>query len=233
MKLDPGMHIGLHLVFFGKTGVTSDEVDYYERLEEIYELEYHGCKPLKPVIFKCHWFDPSTRAMRQNKNLGLVEIKQSFMYPGHDICIVAQHTTQVCYLSYPCKTDKCLQGWSVVYKVSPHGKLPAPNNEDYHLLDLNTYDGDLFQVDGLEGSFEIDLTQAIEMEVDNEMVVDDDDAEEVQNDDDLRLLEGLRLGNDNDDDDTILPLEHGVESMDTRDSDDEYDPDIPDHDEYF
>jgi hypothetical protein len=22
MKLDPGMHIGLHLVFFGKTGVT-------------------------------------------------------------------------------------------------------------------------------------------------------------------------------------------------------------------
>jgi hypothetical protein len=23
MKLDPGMHIGLHLVFFGKTGVTT------------------------------------------------------------------------------------------------------------------------------------------------------------------------------------------------------------------
>jgi hypothetical protein len=22
MKIDPGMHIGLHLVFFGKTGVT-------------------------------------------------------------------------------------------------------------------------------------------------------------------------------------------------------------------
>jgi hypothetical protein len=24
MKIDPGMHIGLHLVFFGKTGVTND-----------------------------------------------------------------------------------------------------------------------------------------------------------------------------------------------------------------
>jgi hypothetical protein len=23
MKLDPGMHIGMHLVFFGKTGVTT------------------------------------------------------------------------------------------------------------------------------------------------------------------------------------------------------------------
>jgi hypothetical protein len=27
MKLDPGMHIGLHLVFFGKSGVTSSQKD--------------------------------------------------------------------------------------------------------------------------------------------------------------------------------------------------------------
>jgi hypothetical protein len=74
-----------------------DGVDYYGRLEEIYELEYHGCKPLKPVIFKCHWFDPSASAMRQNKNLGLVKIKQSSVYPGHNVHIVAQQTTQVYY----------------------------------------------------------------------------------------------------------------------------------------
>jgi hypothetical protein len=43
------------------------------------------------------------------------------------------------------------------------------------------------------------------MEVDNEMGVDDDDAEEVQNDDDLTLLERLHLGNYNDDDDTVPP----------------------------
>jgi hypothetical protein len=43
------------------------------------------------------------------------------------------------------------------------------------------------------------------MEVDNEMGVDDDDAKEVENDDDLILLERLRLGNVNDDDDTVLP----------------------------
>jgi hypothetical protein len=71
------------------------------------------------------------------------------------------------------------------------------------------------------------------MEVDNEMIVDDDDVEEVQNDDDLRLLEWLYLGNGNDDDDIVPPLEHGVESMDMRDGDDEYDPDILDYDDYF
>jgi len=41
--------------------------------------------------------------------------------------------------------------------VSPHGKVPVPNNEDYN-IDPNIYDGVFFQEDGLEGSFEIDLT---------------------------------------------------------------------------
>jgi hypothetical protein len=50
-----------------------------------------------------------------------------------------------------------------VYKVSPHGKLPVPNDVDYN-LDSDTYDGEFFQEDGLEGPFEIDLTEAIGME---------------------------------------------------------------------
>ena len=29
-----------------------DGVEYYGRIEEIYELMFHGCKPLNPVIFK-------------------------------------------------------------------------------------------------------------------------------------------------------------------------------------
>jgi hypothetical protein len=205
-------------------------VEYYGRLEEIYELEFHGSKPLKPVIFKCHWFDPNV--VRRNSNLGLVEIRQSSVYQGDDVYIVAQQATQVYYLSYPCKTDKRLQGWDVVYKVSPHSKLPAPNNEDYNLLDPTTYAGEFFQEDGLTGAFEIDLIEAIRMEVDNEMVVDGDTGEEVYNDDDIQFLERLRLGND--DDNVVPPLEHGVENIDMCDSDDEtYDPADPDHDEYF
>jgi hypothetical protein len=49
------------------------------------------------------------------------------------VYIVSQQATQVYYLSYLCKADKHLKGWDVVYKVSPHGKLPTPNNEDYHI----------------------------------------------------------------------------------------------------
>jgi hypothetical protein len=69
-----------------------------------------------------------------------------------------------------------------------HDKLPVPNDEDYN-LDPDIYDGEFFQEDGLEGRFKIDLTEAIRMEVDIEMVVDDED-DEVQNENDLEILEG-------------------------------------------
>jgi hypothetical protein len=75
-----------------------------------------------------------------------------------------------------------------VYKVSPHDRLPVPNDEDYN-LDPDTYDGEFFQEDGLEGLFEIDLTKAIGMDIDIEMVVDEED-DEVQNENDLVILEG-------------------------------------------
>jgi hypothetical protein len=74
---------------------------------------------------------------------------------------VAQEVTQVYYLLYSCQTKEHLKGWDVVYKVSPHGKLPVPNNEDYN-LEANTYDVEFFQEDDLEGRFEIDLTEATE-----------------------------------------------------------------------
>jgi hypothetical protein len=112
-----------------------------------------------------------------------------------------------------------------VYKVSPHGRLPVPNDEDYN-LDLDTYDGESFQEDGLEGQFEIDLTEAIRMEVDIEMVVDEED-DEVQNENDLEILES------NDINDELAPLD-GVD-YEMVDSDDEtYDPANPDpYEGYF
>jgi len=66
----------------------TDEVQYYGRIEEIYELSFHGSKALNPVIFKCHWFDPG--ATRRTPNLGLVEIQPDSVYLGKDVYIVAQ-----------------------------------------------------------------------------------------------------------------------------------------------
>jgi hypothetical protein len=139
---------------------------------------------------------------------------------------MAQQAIQVYYLPYACQTKEHLKGWYVVHKLSPHGKIPVPNDEDYN-LDPNTYDGEFFQEEGLEGRFEIDLTEADGMEV--ETVVDEEEEDEVQNAKDLQLLQQLHLDNASDDIDSSNSVDY-----DMVDSDDEtYDPVAPDYEDYF
>ena len=49
-------------------------VEYYGRVEEIYELLYSGENPPNVVVFKCHWFDPKD-TRRTHEHVGLVEIR--------------------------------------------------------------------------------------------------------------------------------------------------------------
>jgi hypothetical protein len=101
-----------------------------------------------------------------------------------------------------------------VHKVSPHGKLPRPNDDDYN-LNPPTHDEKFYQQEeGLPGMLEIDLIEETEMEVDVEWVVDEDAADEVHDPKDLEMLDGLRLGNDSDEDEA-------VEDLDNLDSDDD------------
>jgi hypothetical protein len=143
---------------------------------------------------------------------------------------VAQQAMQVYYTPYACKNKPHLMGWYMVHKISPHAKLPIPTDEDYN-LNPNTYDGEFFQEEGLQGRFEIDLTEAMEMGIDYETVDDEDARDEVQNEKDLQMLDRLRLGNDNEDN---IPPSDSVDYFDNVDSDDEsYDPTNPDHADYF
>ena len=129
----------------------TDGLDYYGRIEGIYELSFANAvasKPLSPVIFKCHWF--VSRVTRRTPNLGLVKIRQDTIYPGDDVYIVAQQGTQVYYTFYACQNKEHLNNWAIVHKVSPDGRLPVPNNEDYN-FNTNTYDGEFYQEEGLQG----------------------------------------------------------------------------------
>ena len=112
-----------------------------------------------------------------------------------------------------------------MYKVSQHDKLSVPNNEDYN------NDREFFWEEGLQGSFEIDLSDEIGMEVDNERELDEEGGDDVQNIQDLQLLERLRLGRDSEDD---IPPSDSAGYVDIADSDDEdYDPANPDYEHYF
>ena len=74
-----------------------DDVDYFGRIEEIYELNFYGSKPITPVIFKCYWFDPQVTRWTHS-NLGIVKIRQDSTLPGDDVYNVVRQTTQVYYL---------------------------------------------------------------------------------------------------------------------------------------
>jgi hypothetical protein len=129
-----------------------------------------------------------------------------------------------------CQDKENLKGSNIVHKVSPHGKLPLPNDEDYN-FNPNTYDGEFFQEEGLAGRFEIDLTEVIGMEVDNEWGDQEDVGDEVVNVEDLQMLDRLQLGDDNVDN---IPHTDSVNYFDMVDSDDEtYDPANPDPEDYF
>ena len=128
---------------------------------------------------------------------------------------------------YACQDKDHLKGWSIVHQVSSHGKLPVPNDEDY-TFDTNTYDGEFYQADGLQGSFEIVLPGVTTaMEVDNETVDDEDPGDVVLNPKDIQMLERFHLGKDNEED---TEPSDSVAHLDNFDSDDEtYD---PNHEDY-
>ena len=49
-------------------------------------------------------------------------------------------------------------GWEVVFKISPHGKLPMPSDEDYNNIDAVTYEGTFYQeLQDHFGDLEIDI----------------------------------------------------------------------------
>ena len=49
------------------------KVDYYGRLEEVVELQYHS-EQNRVFIFKCYWYDTTDRGIRVDPYYGLVEI---------------------------------------------------------------------------------------------------------------------------------------------------------------
>jgi hypothetical protein len=128
---------------------------------------------------------------------------------------VGQQAVQVYYLPYACQSKDYLKGWEVVQEVTPHGKLPVPNDEDYNLINPNTYEGEFYQEEGLTGSFVIDLTTPIAMEVDNELVDHNDDEEEVYDPKDLQMLERLGIEHE----ENLEPSDY-LHYLDNFDSDD-------------
>ena len=193
-----------------------DNVDYYGRLQNVYELKFaKGPHHLTLVVFRCHWFDP-VDGLRTTPSIGLVEVRPSTTYPRSDVFVVAHQATQVYYLPYPCQKEE-LQGWEVVFKVSPHGKLPMPNEDDYNNINPITYEGDFYQEEEDGADFDVLMGGLEDLEDDAQIR-----GETVVNIKDIDMLS--KLHQDVDDDDHEPPPFEGLPYF-SRDSDSEYETD--------
>ena len=138
----------------GIDDATNKELEYYGIIKDIIELKFDGDIEFSLVLFDCHWFHP-INGVRHLERFGLVEVAHASCNPANEPFVLASQVTQVYYIPYACTSYASLNTWWVAYKVRPLGSLPIPSTDDY-----NNEDGtceDVFQEDGLEGEFFVDI----------------------------------------------------------------------------
>ena len=86
-----------------------EEIDYYGTLVDIVELHY-GANSV--VLFKGTWYD----GVRVVTPHGLIEVCHTSRLHSPDVYVLAQHTHQVYYMSYPSPLP-AREDWMVACKV--------------------------------------------------------------------------------------------------------------------
>jgi hypothetical protein len=71
------------------------EGDYYGKLEEVIELQYHN-EHNRVYLFKCYWYDTTDREIRVDPHYGLVEINSKVrLYNVNDVFVFAKQVQQI------------------------------------------------------------------------------------------------------------------------------------------
>jgi len=174
---------GLTTINTGVCVTSYDESDntleYYGVIEDIIKIKWEGSIKLELVLFYCHWFDPTPNGLRCIEDLGLVEVKHIARLKSFDPFVMASQVTQVYYLSYPCKKE--LLPWWVVYQVAPHGCVPR-NTDNTESMSSEETIHDVYQEEGLDGTFVIDLGDALDtiISLGSDEITDPKDLETIE-----------------------------------------------------
>jgi hypothetical protein len=162
-------------------GSSSSElkVDYYGRLEEVVELQYHN-EQNRVFLFKCYWYDTTDRGIRVDPHYGLVEINSKARLRNiNDVFVFAKQCQQVYYTYTPSfRKDRSRVDWLSILKMKPQGRVEVvqDENEDTSVRD------EVFQVSELVEPYRV--APSIELEENSNFHVFDDslvdvDAEEL------------------------------------------------------
>jgi hypothetical protein len=146
-----GRHITVGVCIKGSTS-NEFEVDYYKKLEEFIELQYHS-KQNKLFLFKCYWCDSTEREIRVDPYHGLIEINsKAKLCNGDDVFVFIKQCQQVYYtynLSF--RKDRSRADWLSIVKIKPRGHVKVVQDDND---ELNVGD-DIFQLGELVDPYRV------------------------------------------------------------------------------
>jgi len=194
------------------------EVDYYKKLEEVVELQYHS-EHNRVFLFKCYWYDTADRGIRVDPHCDLVEINsKAKLCNVNDVFVFAKQCQQVYYTYTPSfRKDQSKADWLSVLKTKPRGrvKVVRDENEDTSVID------EVFQVSELVEPYRvapsIDLEENLNFRVFDDSLVDVD-AEELN-----VVLSSSGLANVDEDDDNHIKECDGADNNSINDEDENSD----------
>ncbi|KAL9346822.1 hypothetical protein Peur_061675 [Populus x canadensis] len=179
-------------------GSTSSEleVDYYGRLEEVVELQYHNERNIM-FLFKCYWYDTTDRGIRVDPHYGLVEINSKARLRNiNDVFVFAKQCQQVYYTYTPSfRKDRSRVDWLSVLKMKPRGcvEVVQDENEDTSMRD------EVFQVREVVEPYRV--AHSIELEENSNFCVFDDSLVDVDAEELNFVLSSSRQANVDEEDD--------------------------------
>jgi len=147
------------------------DIDYYGRLEEVVELQYHN-EQNRVFLFKCYWYDTTDKGIRVdpleiNSKVRLRNINYVFVF--------AKQCQQVYYTYTPSfRKDRSRVDWLSVLKTKPQGRVEVvqDENEDTSVRD------EVFQVSELVEPYRV--APSIKLEENSKFRVFDDSLVDVE-----------------------------------------------------
>jgi len=191
-------------------GSTSSEfeVDYYEKLEEVVELQYHS-----------YWYDTTEKRIRVDLHYGLIEINSKARLRNvNDDYVFAKQCQQAYYTYTPSfRKDRSRDDWLSVLKTKPRGrvKVVQDENEDTSVID------EVFQVSELVKPYRV--APSINLEENSNFHVFDDSLVDVDAEELNVVLSSSGLENVDEEDDNHIEECDEVDNNSIEDEDEKYD----------
>jgi hypothetical protein len=156
-------------------GSTSSEfeVDYYGRLEEVIELQYHS-EQNRVFLFKCYWYDTTDREIRVDPHYGLIEINSKARHCNvNDVFVFSKQCQQVYYTYTPSfRRDRSRVDWLSILKTKPRGRVEVVQDENEDTSVINEFFQASELVEPYRVALLIDLEENLNFQVFDDSLVD-------------------------------------------------------------